>query len=90
VPPPQVLTAARSGLPSAFRSPIATVLGTRPVRKSRLDWNVPSPLFTSSETVRTFSFAVTRSGLWSPRRVQKLGSRSESRLGTDIDSFGLP
>jgi hypothetical protein len=25
-----------------------------------------------------------------PRGVQKLDSRSESRLGTDIDSFGLP
>jgi hypothetical protein len=24
------------------------------------------------------------------RGVQKLDSRSESRLGTDIDSFGLP
>src|SRR5439155_5939236 len=60
------LATARSGLPSPFRSPIATELGPLPVPKSVFAPKLPSPLPSSAETVLAKLFATAKSGLPSP------------------------
>ena len=64
----RVFATARSGLPSPFRSPIATEKGRAPVAIVELGRKVPSPLLSSTETVSAPRFAVARSGLPSPFR----------------------
>src|SRR5207244_11293179 len=62
------LPASGLGLPSPFRSPIATEVGPLPVPKSVFTPKLPSPLPSSTETVLEPASATARSGLPSPFR----------------------
>ena len=67
--PPLPLAVARSGLPSPFRSPIATERGLMPVGKSTFASKLPSPSPGRTETVSgVLALAVAKSGLPSPFR----------------------
>ena len=59
---------ARSGLPSAFRSPMATDLRSDPTAKLAAGLKAPVPIPKRTETLLLSRFATARSGLPSPLR----------------------
>src|SRR5262249_49356905 len=76
------LAVTRSGLPSAFRSPMATEYGPGPVAKSVLDGKLPVPFPRSTETWDEEVSVASRSWLPSPFRSPTATERGDVKSGS--------